>query len=313
MMPVLYWDDAQELDYNEERKKCLFEVKREKFLSEENGYISKNQLLSIKLPEMQEYNILGEIPADRPLVRYENAVDWINEQLPGFNFKNKLVLSELEGKYHALFQQYLLNIYIDTPDKQKISPSIYLRASYYGPRPALEVHFGAFRYICSNGAIASYQGVRESYIGINNRNWKGFDRLNLHSWLDRSLEGSTAISAVYRRLAAISLLDKQNEVFTRKALPIGLRKKVLGLLELSGNIEIDVESERKRPPRLKSVLLKEHHLQEDTIEKYVHVKNDIPLWDIYNDFTNSATESFSSAGFLAHSQKIHEVFTKISA
>jgi hypothetical protein len=68
MMPGLHWDDVHELDYNEERKKCLFEVKREKFLSEENGYVSKNQLLSIKLPEMKEYNIIGEIPAGRLFV-----------------------------------------------------------------------------------------------------------------------------------------------------------------------------------------------------------------------------------------------------
>jgi hypothetical protein len=54
MMPVLYWDDAHELDYTEEKKKCLFEVKREKFFSEETGYISKNQLLSIKSPGMKD-------------------------------------------------------------------------------------------------------------------------------------------------------------------------------------------------------------------------------------------------------------------
>lgn len=311
-MPVLNWDDAHELDYNGERKKCLFEVKREKFFSEKNGYISKNQLLSIKPPEMKEYNIIGEIPAKRPLIRYEDTIDWINEQLSGFNFRNKLAESKIDGNY-ALFQQYVFNLYIDNPDNQKISPSIYLRSSYYGPRPALEIHFGAFRYVCSNGMIASYQGVRESYIGINNRNWNGFDRLNLHPWLDRSLEGVTAISGAYKRLATISLLDKQNEIFTGKTLPIALRKKVLGLLELSENIEIDVKSERKRTPRLKSVLLKEHHLQEDTIGKYVHVKNDVSLWDIYNDFTNSATESFTSAGFIGHSQKINEVFTKITA
>jgi hypothetical protein len=53
------WDAAHGLDHNEERKKCLFEVKREKFFSEQNGYVSKNQLLSIKLPEMKEYNIIG--------------------------------------------------------------------------------------------------------------------------------------------------------------------------------------------------------------------------------------------------------------
>jgi hypothetical protein len=75
-----------------------------------------------------------------------------------------------------------------------------------------------------------------------------------------------------------------------------------------------IESNGKRHPKLKSALLKEHHLQEDTIGKYVHVKNDISLWDLYNDFTNSATEnSFTSAGFLANSQKIHEVFTKLPA
>jgi hypothetical protein len=224
------------------------------------------------------------------------------------------VLSEIEGKYHALFQQYLLNIYLDTPDTQKISPSIYLRSSYYGPRPALEIHFGAFCYICSNGMIASYQGVKESYITINSGNWKGFNRLNLHPWLDKALEGATAISDVYKRLAAASLLDRQNEIFTRKVLPITLRKKVLGLLELSGNIEIDIESRGKRHPKLKSVLLNEYHLQEDTIGKYVHIKNDISLWDLYNDFTNSATEnSLTSAGFLERSQKIHEVFTRITA
>jgi hypothetical protein len=308
------WNEVGRLNLIQERKKCQFDVKREKFYSEESCYVAKNQLLSIKLPGKDEFEIIGEVPSQRPLISYVDVFNWVNDQLSGINIENKLVQSKIEGKCHALFQQYLFNINIKTPDNQNISPALFLRASYYGPRPALEIHFGAFRYICSNGMIESYKGVKESFFSINHQNWKGLTKTNLRTWLESSLEKADAASRVFEKLNTVSLKEKQKEIFSGNILPIILRKRVLGSLELDGNIEVLVDNDKKREPRLKSKLLKAKHLENDLIDQHIHLIKDISLWDVYNNFTSITTEhSMTSAKFITDSQRINEMFNKVTA
>jgi hypothetical protein len=186
-----------------------------------------------------------------------------------------------------------------------------MRAAYYGPRPALEFHFGAYRFVCSNGAITSYSGVKESYRSINTQNWNGLRNFSIGEWLKRSLERMEAVSAFYKKMHNTSLLDRHKEIFSEKSMPVPLRKSVLTALETVGKVEVTVESHRKRQPPLNSVLLKDIHLEEENIDGFVHFVGDESLWTVYNNFTNSATfNSRSSAKFITDSQHINEIFSK---
>jgi hypothetical protein len=304
------WNSISELAVAEAKKPCLFDVTRDKLVSEDGRYVSKHELLSIKSLNTNESMILGEVPAKRPFIHYSDAIDWINDQLAKSDTENKLWRSNVEGKSHALSQIYLFNREIQAPDKKNIFPMLFLRASYYGARPALELHFGAFRLICTNGALSSHREEKESYFRITAQNWSGLRNFEIHSWLEKSFARIGMISNMYKKLGTIPLFDKKKEIFSENSLSVSLRKNVLADLENDGKVEITVKNTRKKQPQLKSTLLKEVHLQEEELEKTVHFLGDTSLWDVYNNFTTIATtNSLTSARFIADSQRINEIFT----
>jgi hypothetical protein len=215
---------------------------------------------------------------------------------------------------NALFQQYLFKAEIQTPDGNTIFPMLIFRSSFLGPRPALELHFGAFRFICSNGMISSYPGIKQSYIAANAKNWKGLEKLEIAAWFHQAFETLEKKAVFYKRLNDLSLSENQKTLFSEKKLPLGLRKNVLSSLEYAGNISVDIKTGKKREPAMKAGYLKDTHLWEENINNSINLLNDVSLWSVYNFFTNSATlNSQLSAKFITDSQKINDIFTRVAA
>jgi len=311
-MSVLSWADVKELDIAEEREKCAFEVKRENLHSDINGLSSKYKLVSVKMPDEKDFVRLGEIHANRPFIPYPDAMDWINKQLDAVNVDYKLFRSEIEPKSKALFQQYMLGVDVTSPDGNSISPMLILRASYQGWRPALEIHVGTYRFVCSNGAIVSAGNV--SGFRMNCHNWTHLQQVGISNHIAKVLDDLDAVAAMYKSLDQMSLSDKYQDIFSAKAFSISLRKKVLSALERDGVVEITKEIEEKKNPTLKAPFLEEIDLKPERVAGSVAVIEDKKLWDVYNVFTNTTTLGSShSAKFIADSQKVNKVFSKMIA
>lgn len=311
-MSVLSWADVQELDIAEERAKCAFEVKREDLHSDENNLSSKYKLISVKMPGENEFTRLAEVNANRPFIPYPEAMDWITGQIDAVNVDYKLFRSVIEPKSKALFQQYMLGMDVTSPDGNSISPMLILRASYQGWRPAMEIHVGTFRFVCSNGAIVSAGNV--SGFRMNCHNWSSLRQTGISNQIGKVLEDLDKVSEMYGNLDQISLSDKYADIFSTKAFSISLRKKVLAELERDGVIEVNKESDDGRKLEQKASLLEEIDLKPERVAESLSVIEDRKLWDVYNVFTNTTTMgSLHSGRFIADSQKINKVFSKLVA
>jgi ribosomal protein S19E (S16A) len=311
-MALVSWADVKELDIAEAKKACAFDVRREDMFSDENNLQSKFKMVSVKPPEDAEFIRLGEVNENRPFILYPEAVDWVNEQLSGAGSDYKLFRAEIERKTKALFHQYIFNGEIESPDGHNIAPMVILRASYQGWRPAMEIHLGTYRFICSNGAIMGAGGLES--IRVNCHNWTELGKAGIADRFRNALDNLQDISKMYANLDKVQLSEKFKEVFSAKAFSIALRKKVLAALEKDGKVEITKESDRKKEPPLKAVLLDEADLKIENIVSAVQIAEDIPLWDVYNTFTNTVTmNSNHSAKFITDSQRVNRVFSKIVA
>jgi hypothetical protein len=311
-MALVSWADVKELDIAEAKKACSFEVCREDMFSDENNLQSKFKMVAVKPSEENEFIRLGEVNQNRPFIRYPEAVDWVNEQLSGVGSDYKLFHAEIEQKTRALFHQYIFNNDIAAPDGHRIAPMVILRASYQGWRPAMELHLGTYRYICSNGAIMGAGGLES--IRVNCHNWTELGKVGIADKFRSALDNLQDISTMYANLDKIHLSERFKEVFSAKQFPIALRKKVLAALEKEGKVKITKESDRKKEPPLKAVLLDESDLKIENIVASVQVAEDIPLWDVYNVFTNTVTmNSNHSAKFITDSQCVNRVFQKVVA
>ena len=311
-MAVVSWADVKELDIAEAKKACSFEVRREDMFSDENNLQSKFKMVSVKMPDADEFIRLGEVNQNRPFIPYPEAVDWVNAQLSNVGSDYKLFRAGIEEKTKALFHQYIFKNEITSPDGHSIAPMVILRASYQGWRPAMELHFGTYRYVCDNGATVGAGGLES--IRVNCHNWTDFGKFGIADQFVRALDNLQDISTMYANLDKVHLSERYKDLFSSKAFSIALRKKVLAALERDGKIAITKESDRKKEPPLKAVLLDEADLKIENIVASVQVADDIPLWDVYNTFTNTVSmTSNHSAKFITDSQRVNRVFQKLVA
>ncbi|MCL2093965.1 MAG: hypothetical protein FWH12_07195 [Treponema sp.] len=306
------WDELKGVELTADKKQYSnLNILREDLISAENQFVSKFQMVSVKSPVQNTFTNYGEVSKDRPLITYIDAVDWLNDQLSKINLPTKLLISNLEGDGKALFQHYLFNEDMETPDGLAVYPSIILRSSIIGPRPALEVHFGAYRVICANGMVASHPGVKSSFFAVTPKNWKGLKNLDMRSFIHRSFDSLGNMSRRYNELNDSSLSEKKDDIFSEKQLPLSLRKNVISILEHSGHVDVNIKTNKKREPLMKASHLKEHHLSGEFIQDTVVLRDDTSLWSVYNYFTNTVSSAnLLSSKFISDSQRIHETFIK---
>jgi len=311
-MAVVSWNDVKGLDLAKAKEACAFPVKREDLFSDENNLLSKYKMVSVKMPDSDEFIRLGEVDQKRPFIPYPEAMDWLNEQLQNVGSDYKLYRSVVEEKTKALFQQYLFKNEITSPDGHAIAPSVTLRASYKGWRPAMEIHMGTYRFVCSNGAIVNAGGTQS--IRVNCHNWSDFNKQGISDKFRNALDNLQDVSKMYCDLDKVNLSEKYSDIFSAKGFSIALRKKVLAQLENEGKVLITKENDRKSEPLLKSVLLEESDLKIENIANAVQVVEDTSLWNVYNAFTNTVTSTSSQgARYITDSQCVNRVFQKALA
>ena len=297
--------NAPELSLSETRKQIELPVMREDMLSVKNKIPSSYEMVLLK--RGKEVNPLGEVKVNRPFIRHEELMDWLCEEFDKLGFGFKLHKHQLSQGNFSLFQQYLFDYDIKTPDDREISPLVFIKNSFVGG-PALELHFGTFRYICTNGAIHEEKELQ--HITANSNNWNSLRQNGLLGRLETALNSYTRVSEFFNHLYSIPLSDKFGKLFSPGLLPIGLRKQILASLELSQDISINIDIPKKNA-RIKSRYLKEENLI--NIANSISLTSDLSLWDVYNRFTSySSNQLESGSGILNANRHIDNAFSVIT-
>ena len=118
------------LNLEKEKTEIDFSLLRENLLSEES-HVDSNQDLLIREDTKQK---LGIISKKRNLLPFSQIMDWVVNEFDRSGVSFKLKSSSLSKK-SDLFQDYVFDTKLDTPDGLEISPRAIVKASYVGSRP----------------------------------------------------------------------------------------------------------------------------------------------------------------------------------
>ena len=283
------------LDFRETRAKIDLPVMREDLISVENHIPSSYQMVLLK--SGNEIKQLGEVKADRPFILHGELMDWLCEEFDKFGIDFKLQMNYLSHGKFSLFQQYLFDYNIETPDRQIISPSVLIKNSFVGGS-AFELHFGTYRFVCANGAIHTEKEL--AHITANSKNWKNLRQNGLYGVFEKAFDSYKTVSDFFRILYNMPFSEKFDKLFSPGLLPIGLRKQVLASLELSEDIVVNIDVP-KRNVKSKSRYLKEENLV--NIRKSISLESDLSMWDVYNRFTNYTSNQLTSGGGILNANR----------
>jgi hypothetical protein len=292
------------LNLAETRSKIKFPVVRENMITVKNKIPSSYQMVMFK--SKNELKPLGEVKASRPFILHEDLMDWLCEEFDKLGIDFKLRVNSVQQKAFSLYQQYLFNFDVNTPDREGISPLVFVKNSFI-TGSAFELHFGTFRYTCTNGATHTEE---ISHIAANSKNWKSLRTNGLVGEFNKAFNLYGKISSFFSYLYDIPLSDKFEELFSPGLLPIGLRKHLLASLESSDDVTVNIDVPKKKV-KSKSRYLKETDLA--NIKNTVSLTGDLSMWDIYNRFTNyTSTLLGSGSGILNANRHIDHAFSVIA-
>jgi len=252
------------------------EVTDEGAISQETTtFLNKKAVMRIEEDETRVP--LGLVATNRLLLHHSDLLDWVHEGLDKTNIDYK-VIDNVVNQRSDLFQQYLLNIDMDTPDGESISPSLILKASYVG-KP-LEIMFGTYRFVCSNGAIVG--NTLENFTVKPNQLSDLLNR-SIETEILHGVENMSRVSNRYARMAQEPMSDYLPSLIEEKRLSTKIRKEILYSLEKSGQVSLPLEDD--------DIQIDAESLNHSDPTSLYTLLVDNSAWDLYNVATNIATHT----------------------
>lgn len=259
------------LDLDQAKTQVAFPFRKETLVTEQNQSKTKLSMLY-----REDYNTqLGLISEKRPIIPHAEAMSWLVDQFTASGVPFKLRESVVTPK-GDLYQEYLFDKPIGTPDSTDMSALISAKFSYVA-KP-IDITFGTYRFICDNGAIVSNTVGR---ISVSARELGELLKTSLQGEIGQKFDHLMAAVDKYAALNGVSLSASLPNFLKDKLVPLIMKKLVLKLLEEEGNITIGAEK-----------LVKEE-LEAPTDALYQVVKEGT-AWNLYNAATNVTTHKARS-------------------
>jgi hypothetical protein len=306
MSTAIAFNDVPALDLVKARQQIDFPVTRETQLAENTKFISGFNRVSIQDALAANKLIpIGEVPVKRPYLPYAETMDWLVKEFQEIGLPFKLRTSVIDRKNYGLYQEYIFDMPVTPPDGEGISPMVLVHASYTKGSP-LSLFLGTYRFVCSNGAIVSAGG--KTGLSVNSRNWGDLSSRGFHDDFKEAFDHYADVSKFYARLNTVPLSETVTDIFMPKLIPFCIRKKIIGQLEETGDVSVNVVTDRPDGDKFKA--LKEDDMLNSSV---ISVNSNISTWDVYNRFTSIGSKLSSSNRVLIASKSIDQVFRKIKA
>lgn len=247
--------------------------------------ITRNQLITDNPEHDTQYlfvertdkNIeLGIVKEDRPFIPYKQVMKWLLEEFEKSGLSYKLRDSVIMDK-GDLYQEYIFDEDIDTPDNSDMAPLSIVKASYTGC--PLEIFFGTYRFVCSNGVMTG-ETVEKIHVSPKVKNLL---QSSITDDIKQSINKFSEVSNLYKKLYNESFNMYLQKLMMDYYLTAGYKKAILNMIQSEGNIEI-----------VKQKLKKKDFLTENT--NIYRIVNDIDAWTLYNIVTQVITTKSRSAG-----------------
>jgi hypothetical protein len=306
MSAAITYDAVPALDLVKARQQIAFPVAREAQLAENSRFVSGFNRISVQDAQVpNKLTPIGEAPVNRPYLPYAETMDWMVKEFQEIGIPFKLRTSVIDKKNYGMYQEYLFDQPVTPPDGEGIAPMVLVHASYTKGSP-LSLFLGAYRFVCSNGAIVAAGG--KTSISVNSRNWGNLSDRGFHDDFKDAFDHYADVSKFYAKLNSVPLSETAGEIFTPKLIPFCMRKKVVGQLEEIGVVSVNITTDRPDGEKFKAI--KEEDMLNPTT---VSVNSDISTWDVYNRFTNIGSKLSSSNRVLIASKSIDRIFRRLRA
>ena len=299
------------LDLTKVRKDISIPVIREPLIPKNHKNIESQFDIVLALNKNGALKRIDEVPRKRPFIEFTDAHDWINWELGKIGLDFKLRKSVIETRKMSLYQEYIFNKEVNTPDGEGIAPMVMVKASHSRSGSPLELNLGTYRFSCANGAIVTVGDM--TTIKITEANWSIYTDSKLHKMFIEAFDQYNLVSELYTKLAQIEANKVFDALFSDNLLSLRLRKKVLEKLEIQNRIEVIRVFD---DPVMNRDMIKSKFLTREMLsmpkDSIALTARKMSLWDIYNDFTEQVTHSNkTSAGVICGSKAVNIVFQSL--
>jgi len=262
---MITFQDVEALDYDVVQNLIDYPVRRVELVREDDvtKHVNREAVL-----EFHTDRRLGIVNSNRMNIEYPELMNWTwgEMQKTGVPFKLKDSLITQSGD---LYQEYIFDYVIDTPDNEGMAPLVILKGSHV--RKPLELFFGTYRFVCSNGVMVG-ETIRK--ISINS-NIKDLIKTSITDDIRIKFGEFAKVSQLYTGLEARPFTDYLYTMIADQYLGTKIKKEVLNLLVSDGDITVTKEKIRS------SDLARPDHL--------INIVNEINAWAFYNVVTSVAT------------------------
>jgi hypothetical protein len=203
-------------------------------------------------------------------------IKWLIQDFEDAGLDYKLRDSVVMSK-GDLYQEYIFDRKVDTPDNSDMAPMALVKASYVDV--PLEVFFGTYRFVCSNGVIVG-ETINKIRVAPNTQNLL---QSSIKDEIKTRLSEFSEVSNLYKKLEDESFNPYLDLYLAEVYLSAGYKKAVLHELEKNGNIE--VLKDKLRNPDFQG-----------DVSKLYNVLDEITAWEFYNIVTNILTMKARSVG-----------------
>lgn len=267
---MMDFNSVQELDRIQAKKEIGFGVERVPLVTEPSPHEHVDRLLIQRTDDPPEgyKKKLGIVKSSRTHIPYSTMVDWVERELDAANIKYKLKESTIT-KRGNMYQEYLFDKDIDTPDGENMSPLLILNGSYVDT--PMEAYFGTYRFVCSNGVMV---GETISKLTVK-PNIQDLLQSTIRDELQMKLKQFQTVEGLYSNLQNEDYASYLWAVFADEYLGTKIKKELILLLQNDGNIEVTKEKIRSSD-------------LEDP-QSLITILDNIDAWAFYNMVTQVAT------------------------
>jgi len=266
------FDSIQAVSVSDALKEASFPIERRPLITQ-SGHHSTEYSIVHRLDENID---LGLVKKSRPEIKHNDLIKWMIQDFEDAGLDYKLRDSVVMSK-GDLYQEYIFDKKVDTPDDSDMAPMALVKASYVDV--PLEIFFGTYRFVCSNGVIVG-ETIDKIRISANTQNLL---QSSIKDEIKVRLGDFSEVSNLYNELQDETFNPYFELYLAETYLSAGYKKAVLQELEKNGNVEVLKEK------------LKNPDFQGDVTQLY-NVLNEIDAWQFYNIVTNILTMKARSVG-----------------
>lgn len=276
---------APALDLQKVKSEISFKVTREKVFTEDEDRINKLAMTRY-LPEGKK--VLGLASPRREVIQYETIMDWVLEEFDRVGVNYKLQESSLIKKSDDLYQQYLFDLPVETPDNQDISAMLILKGSHIGT--PLKIQMGTYRFVCSNGVTV---GNTIDSFSLKAKDLNSLLTYNLKDEIARGMEKLKLVSTRYKELANEPMNQYLLDLFQEPVVPVALKKSMFEYLAKEGSGTKLVKRTIKNEDFLTSRIINDNIINGNS-ETIMRLNEPFSAWKLYNNATDIVTHETRS-------------------